>query len=69
MDQNLSGNDDIGRQDYVFKLTGGRYRVSVPWWATAALDGGSQPVPLTANKRGEKEAAGDEELRWHVVGP
>jgi hypothetical protein len=43
--------------------------VSVPWWATAALDGGSQPVPLTANKRGEKEAAGDQELRWHVVGP
>jgi len=42
--------------------------VSVSWGATAALDGGSQPVPLTANKRGKKEAAGVEELRWHVVG-
>ncbi|APO52133.1 hypothetical protein WN73_05550 [Bradyrhizobium sp. CCBAU 45394] len=31
MDQNLSGNDDIGRQDYVFKPTGERYCVSVPW--------------------------------------
>jgi hypothetical protein len=70
MGQNLSGNDDIGRQDYVFKLTGGReISCERPLGATAALDGGSQPVPLTANKQGEKEAAGDEELRWHVVGP
>jgi hypothetical protein len=64
MAQNLSGNDDIGRQDYIFKLSGGaRFRVSVLWTSTAALDGGSQPILLTANNRDEKETDGDEELR------
>ncbi|MHC2950065.1 hypothetical protein [Bradyrhizobium diazoefficiens] len=56
MDQNLSGNDDIGRQDYVFKLTGERYREILcerPMGATAALDGGSQPVPDPRNARAE----------------
>lgn len=43
--------------------------MSVPWTATAALDGGSQPIALTANKRDEKKPPQMKSFARHAVGP
>jgi len=43
MGQNLNGNDEIGRQDYVFKLTSGR---EISYEVSLAL--GQRPLSMAA---------------------